>query len=46
MQRIRPSTAIACRMLLAGYRGEYKTEFATVNTSLANAGSDEISSHS
>jgi hypothetical protein len=35
---------MACMMLLAGKRGAYKSEFATVRTSLANAGSEEISS--
>ena len=39
-----PSTAMACRMLLAGNRGAYKSEFAMVRTSLAKAGSEEIRS--
>src|SRR5271167_527357 len=39
-----PSTAMACRMLVTGKRGEYNTEFAMVRTSLENAGSEEIRS--
>ena len=36
-----PSTAMACRMLVTGKRGEYNTEFAMVRTSPENAGSEE-----